>query len=65
VETNAGEHLATKNLVLAALPQGVYDRLLPDPEFVSMTVGEHLYKSGDIIEYVNSPGSARASPKKG
>ena len=53
--------LTLKNLVLNALPRGEYARLLPDLEAVSLPLGETLYRSGDLIEYVYFPGDALVS----
>ena len=55
------ELLSIKNLILMALPREEYRRLLADLEFVSLTLGESLYKSGDLIEHVYFPGNAVVS----
>lgn len=41
-----------KNLILAAIPRPEYRRLLPSLEAVTLSLGERLYKSGSLIEYV-------------
>jgi CRP-like cAMP-binding protein len=46
------EPLPPKNLILAALPTGDYEHLLPDLEYISLPLDVSLYKSGDAIEYV-------------
>lgn len=56
-----GEHLPIKNLILAALSRDEYERLLPLLEFVSLPLGETLYKSGDIIEHVYFPSDGLVS----
>lgn len=55
------KHPTHKNLILAALPEDEYERLLPDLELVSLSLNEPLYKSGDIIEYVYFPGDTLIS----
>lgn len=55
------EHFHADNLILNAIPIEEYERLLPHLEFVSLPLGETLYKSGDIIEHVYFPGSALIS----
>ncbi len=55
------KNIAVKNQILAALPLKDYERVLPDLEFVSLPLGEQLYKSGDVIEYVYFPGSGLVS----
>jgi CRP-like cAMP-binding protein len=44
-----------KNLILAALSEDQYKRLSPHLESVALPLGEILYKSGDVIEYVYFP----------
>ncbi|HEX8922290.1 MAG TPA: Crp/Fnr family transcriptional regulator [Pyrinomonadaceae bacterium] len=53
--------LPVKNLILAALPFGEYERLLPDLEFISLPLDVSLYRSGDVIEYVYFPGEGVVS----
>jgi CRP-like cAMP-binding protein len=55
------EPRAIKNQILAALPGTEYARLLPELEFVSLSLGEVLYKSGDVIEQVYFPGDCLVS----
>jgi CRP-like cAMP-binding protein len=55
------KNLAVKNQILAALPLEEYERMLPDLEFVSLPLGEQLYKSGDVIEHVYFPGNGLVS----
>ena len=57
----SGVRPAIKNLILAALPGGEYERLSPDMEFVTLPLGERLYHSGDVIEYVYFPADALVS----
>jgi CRP-like cAMP-binding protein len=42
-------------LILAALPSEVYDRLLPQLEFVQMELGHSLYESGAHLPHVYFP----------
>src|SRR6266478_4740968 len=44
-----------QNLLLAALPEAVYDRLLPGLELVSMPLGEVMYTSGSELRYLYFP----------
>ncbi len=55
------ENFIIKNLILAALSPKEYKRLLSGLEFVSLPLGEILYKSGDVIEYVYFPGEGLVS----
>jgi CRP-like cAMP-binding protein len=50
-----------KNLILASLSRNEYERLLPHLEFVPLTAGETLYKSGERIEHVYFPNDALVS----
>jgi CRP-like cAMP-binding protein len=52
---------ANKNLILAAVSRPEYRRLLPFLESVSLPLGESLYKSGDLIEYVYFPDNGLVS----
>jgi CRP-like cAMP-binding protein len=56
-----GVRPAIKNLILAALPRGEYERLSPEMEFVTLPLGERLYHSGDVIEHVYFPADALVS----
>jgi CRP-like cAMP-binding protein len=44
-----------QNLLLAALPHAVYERLLPDLELVPMSLGEIVYTSGSELPYLHFP----------
>jgi CRP-like cAMP-binding protein len=50
-----------QNHLLAALPQPVYERLLPDLELVPMALGEALYESGGAQDFVYFPISSIVS----
>ena len=52
---------AIKNLLLAALPGGEYERLSSEMEFVALPLGARLYHSGDVIEHVYFPSDALVS----
>jgi CRP-like cAMP-binding protein len=45
----------TQNLILAALPAEVYQRLLPQLELVEMPLGHSVYESGGHLQYVYFP----------
>jgi CRP-like cAMP-binding protein len=45
----------TKNLLLAALPQAEYERILPHLGHVSFKLGEVLYESGMQLEHIYFP----------
>jgi len=51
----SGTHAPTQNDLLAALPAGDYQRLLPDLEFVALPLGMVVYESGGKLEYVYFP----------
>lgn len=53
--------LPPKNLILAALPRADYKRLLPHLELIPLSLGQSLYQSGDVIEYVYFPNDALVS----
>ena len=44
-----------QNHLLAALPQAVYERLLPKLELVPMPLGEVVYTSGSELPYLYFP----------
>jgi CRP-like cAMP-binding protein len=44
-----------QNLLLAALPQALYERLLPNLELVPMSLGEIVYTSGSELPYLYFP----------
>ncbi len=46
---------ARANLLLAALPDKDYQRMLPSLEFVNLSLGEILYDSGDEMPYLYFP----------
>jgi CRP-like cAMP-binding protein len=45
----------TQNLILAALPSEVYQRLLPHLALIEMPLGHSLYESGAQLKYVYFP----------
>ncbi|HYM43898.1 MAG TPA: Crp/Fnr family transcriptional regulator [Steroidobacteraceae bacterium] len=45
----------TQNLILAALPSAIYQRLAPRLEFVEMDLGYSLYESGSPLQHVYFP----------
>ncbi len=45
----------TQNLILAALPKDVYQKLLPELELVEMPLGHPLYESGGRLHHVYFP----------
>ena len=45
----------TQNLLLAALPTQVYERLLPQLELVDLDLGRPLYESGGHLQHVYFP----------
>jgi CRP-like cAMP-binding protein len=49
------EQPVIKNLILAAVSRQEYKRLLPQMESITLSLGESLYQSGDLIEYVYFP----------
>jgi CRP-like cAMP-binding protein len=50
-----GAHTPKQNYLLAALPVEVQNRLFPHLEGVTLTLGEVLYESGDMLRYVHFP----------
>jgi CRP-like cAMP-binding protein len=50
-----------QNYLLAALPDAVYERLLPHLELVQMPLGHVLYKSGGELPYLYFPTSSIVS----
>jgi CRP-like cAMP-binding protein len=50
-----------KNQILAAIPKDEYERLLSELEYVSLPLGQILYKSGEVIEHVYFPNDALIS----
>jgi CRP-like cAMP-binding protein len=55
------DNVDCKNLILGQLPREDYEQLLPDLTQVTLEVGEHLYRSGEVIEYCYFPGTALMS----
>jgi len=55
------DNVDRKNLILRQLPRGDYARLLPDLTLVTLQVGDHLYRSGEVIEYCYFPGNSLVS----
>ncbi len=49
---------AQMNHLLAALPADEFDRLKPDLTAVSLTLGEVIYESGELLEYIYFPTTA-------
>jgi CRP-like cAMP-binding protein len=47
--------MPTQNLILAALPSEIYQRLLPQLELVEMPLGHSLYESGAHLNHVYFP----------
>lgn len=54
-------HLSTRNLILNALPEEEYERLLPDLEPVELALGQILYRPEEPIEYVYFPNNSMIS----
>lgn len=54
----ANPNSATKNFLLATLPDNEFARVHSKLEYVSLTLGEVLYESGDKLEYVHFPTTA-------
>ena len=50
-----------QNRILAALPAGDYERLLPDLELVEMPLGWTMSESGDHVNYLHFPTSGIVS----
>ena len=44
-----------QNEILAALPSDVYQRLLPNLEFISMPLGWTISEAGDHVKYLHFP----------
>jgi len=44
-----------QNLILAALPSAIYQRLAPGLEFVELELGHSLYESGSPLQHVYFP----------
>ncbi len=54
-------HSPHQNQLLAALPKEVLQRLLPALELISLTHGDVLYESGDLLRHVFFPTTVIAS----
>ena len=54
-------HTPHQNYLLAALPEPVKQRLIPDLEQIALPLGKVLYESGDIPRYVYFPTNAIVS----
>ena len=50
-----------KNRLLAVLPEEVRERIFPQLELISMTLGDVLYESGDQLGFVYFPTTAIVS----
>ena len=50
-----------RNRLLATLPRGEYQRLLPSLKRITLTFGEVLYEPGDTIKYVYFPNDSIVS----
>lgn len=59
--TSVKQHLATKNLILNALPVEAYERMHPDLEQVKLVLGQIIYRVEEPIEYVYFPNNAMIS----
>jgi CRP-like cAMP-binding protein len=55
------KHTPSQNTLLAALPQTVYERLLPHLEFIPLTLGQSIYESGEHTEHLVFPVTAIVS----
>jgi CRP-like cAMP-binding protein len=43
------------NLILSALPEEEYNRLLPELELIKMEIGDLIHRPDEVIEYVHFP----------
>ena len=55
------QHTPKQSHLLNALPPAVYDRLLPDLELVPLPLGQAVYESGKLQEYVYFPSASIVS----
>ncbi len=53
--------LSTNNLILNALPEEDFKRLLPDLESVKLKLGQVLYRTEDLISHVYFPDNSMVS----
>lgn len=58
---SAKQHLATRNLILNALPKAEYEHLLPHLEEVQLDLGQIIYRAEEPIEYVYFPNNSMIS----
>ena len=58
---DVANHSIYKNHLLAALPNAVQARLLPQLESVPMPLGEVLYESGGTLSHVYFPATSIVS----
>lgn len=58
---SAKQHLATRNLILNALPKEDYERLLPDLEQVNLDLGQVVYRAEEPIMHLYFPNNAMIS----
>jgi CRP-like cAMP-binding protein len=61
MSVSQGRHEPIKNRLLPALPADEYQRLVPDLKFVSLSLEQVLYESGEPIRYVYFPHQALVS----
>jgi CRP-like cAMP-binding protein len=61
MQISADRHGPTRNRLLAMLPQGEYERILPHLEHVSFSLGEVVYESGGLMAHVYFPTTAIVS----
>jgi len=54
----SAQHTPKQNLLLAALPAEIFERLFPQLELISMPLGEVLYESGGQLQHVYFPTTA-------
>ena len=54
----ATQHKPNQNYLLAALPDEIFERILPNLEAISMPHGQVLHESGDQMQYVYFPTTA-------
>jgi CRP-like cAMP-binding protein len=55
------QHTPKQSHLLNALPPAVYERLLPDLELVPLPLGQAIYESGKLQEYVYFPSASIVS----
>ena len=51
----------SNNQLIAALPEGIYEELLPHLESVSLGAGDYIYQPGDKVEFLFFPETAVVS----